>query len=482
MANSRLTKRVVDAAEPNGSGDRFLWDSELNGFGLRISSRGVKSYVLQYRLKGMPARRTTIGRHGSPWTTELARREAEKRLLKVRQGIDPVDETKQAMAELARQRRQAKVLAFDVYADLFVDLYLKENWKGTWKTGQGMLNAIKPRFKGKSLDKIKRLDIAELVESYADRPGARKLAHSILRKMFNWAVDRGDLELSPIARMKAPRAVPARRRVLSPDEIGLVWHASHYLGDIFGPFVRLLMLTLQRRDEVASLDWSEIDLDTAMWDLPAERVKNDNPHRVPLNDLALAEFKTLRPQRRGLVFTTTGTTGVSGFNKAKRRLDSLMLMMARQAAAAQGQPLDEVAVKPWRLHDLRRTGTTNLQALGIPVEVTEAVLNHISGTRGGIAGVYNLYRYDPEKRDALDAWSIKMKELADRSPYKSVILDLAVIEPVSVEPSGLETVIGSGQAINNRHSRSSDTDCRPEALSCADSKPDRVDDPLDCLW
>lgn len=411
MPNCRLTIRSVNGAEPAGKNDIYYWDTDIHGFGLRVTPAGTKSYVFQYRLKGRPARRTTIGGHGSPWTPELARKEAELRLLQVRQGVDPVELEKQRRAEEDRERTETQRLAFDIYADQFVELYLKEHWADTWKTGRGTLQPIKLAFAGKSLMEIRRTDVAALLDGYGKRPGARKLAHSVLRKLFNWAVDRGDLEHSPVAGMKAPKAVPARRRVLAPGELELVWDASQKLGELWGPFVRMLILTLQRRDEVASLDWSEIDLANAVWNLPAERAKNDHPHRVPLNALAISELKALGHRNSGLVFTTTGKTAASGFAKAKRSLDRLMVAIAAERAEKSGKENESKTLTAWRFHDLRRTGATNLQALGVPVEVTEAILNHISGTTSGIAGVYNLYRYDPEKKRALDSWANRIEQI-----------------------------------------------------------------------
>ena len=143
-------------------------------------------------------------------------------------------------------------------------------------------------------------------------------------------------------------------------------------------------------------------MDQAIWQLPSNRAKNDNPHRSPL---AIAELELLGPKKSGLVFSTTGKTGVSGFSKAKKKLDDEMLAIMRERAQKRGEAPEDVVLAPWRMHDLRRTGATNLQALGVPVEVTEAVLNHISGSIGGVAGVYNLFRYDPQKRQAIDAWA-----------------------------------------------------------------------------
>ena len=429
MARERLTKRVVDAAELPAAGVRFIWDSELRGFGLRVTVGGSKSYVLQYRMKGKPARRMTLGAHGSPWTTEGARKEAERRLIKIRQGIDPVEEERriaEALRQEAEERRlkaeeeararveaerQVQLFSFDVYADRFVELYLKENWKDSWEEAERILKRLKPHFAGKTMGEIVRTDVVELLDTYASRPGSKKIAHSVLRLMFNWAADRGDLEKSPIANMKAPKALASRRRVLTPEELVSLWPATAGLHELWSAMIRLLILTLQRREEVAALDWSEIDLDQRIWQLPPERAKNDQPHRVWLNDLAMEELKALGPRRRGLVFTTTGDTPMSGFSKVKKQLDGLLLETMQERAEKRGEDRDEIQLAPWRYHDLRRTGTTNLQALGVPVEVTEAILNHVSGSTGGIAGVYNLYRYDREKRIALDTWSKQLSTM-----------------------------------------------------------------------
>lgn len=415
MANDKISKRVVDAAEPSPRGDTFIWDTELKGFGLRVTPRAVKSYVIQYRVDGGPARRTTIGIHGSPWTPASARDYAEDFLFKVKQGIDPVAEKREA-------KKQAELLAFDGYADRFVRLYRKVNWRDSWKDGESVLNAAKPHFGTKAITAIKRKDVTDWLDGYADRPGAKKLAHSVLRKFFNWAVDEGDLEVSPIAGMKAPKAVPARKRVLNREELICAWLAAAELAEVWTAYFRVLMLTLQRREEVAGVDWNEIELDAAMWELPDDRAKNDEAHRVPLSGLAVAELKRLGPTPKGLVFTTTGETPVSGFSKVKKSLDAKMLEIMRERAEKRGEKPEKVELMPWRIHDLRRTGATNMQALGVPVEVTEAVLNHISGTRAGIAGVYNRYRYDPEKRKALDTWAAHLQNLVEgREPTTNVV-------------------------------------------------------------
>lgn len=135
------------------------------------------------------------------------------------------------------------------------------------------------------------------------------------------------------------------------------------------------------------MDWAEIDLEARTWTIPAERSKNDEAHIVPLAELAIAELKALMPLERGFVFSTTGTTPVSGYSRAKRMMDERMLKVMRKRHASAGGNPDTIQPTDWRIHDIRRTGATNLQALGIPIEVTEAVLNHISGTRAGVAGM-----------------------------------------------------------------------------------------------
>lgn len=270
-------------------------------------------------------------------------------------------------------------------------------------------NVAKPRWKKQSLASLGRADMVRLFDEYADRPGMRKMIHSLLRKLFNWAVDRGDIAASPLAGMAAPRALPSRRRVLGEEELICLWKATERAGWPWGPYVRLLILTMQRRQEVAEMDWSEIDLAAKLWRLPAERAKNDEPHIVPLSDLIVRELEVMGAQERGLVFTTNGRTPVSGFSKAKRALDADMLAIMKDRHEEQGGDPSTVVIPDWRLHDLRRTGATNLQALGVPIEVTEAVLNHISGTRAGIAGIYNRYKYEPEKKAALEAWSRRLQ-------------------------------------------------------------------------
>jgi len=413
MAVLKITKRNVDAAPKPEKNDAYFWDTDLRGFGLRVTKNGVRSYVLQYRLPGRPARRMTIGIHGSPWTPEKARARAEEILMDVKRGDDPVVSAK-------KRSRAAIDLEFARYIETFTEGYLKSEWKDTWADAKRQLELhALPHLKGRPLPEIERYEIAKVIQRLKDRPALARNTHAVLRKLFAWAVDQGDLLSSPMP--PAPPLPKARKRVLTPDEIVAVWLASYKLNRPAGQFVRLLVATLQRRNEVAELPWSELDGLHMVWRQEGERVKNENDHLVPLNTHALAVLGEMAGEkakawpRKGLIFTTTGTTAISGFSKIKAKLDKEMLpilqRLADKRADALGHEREIAFLPPWRLHDIRRTGTTQMQALGIPIEVTEKVINHKSGETAGIRGVYNLHAYTDEKRKAMDAWGAYLGKL-----------------------------------------------------------------------
>jgi integrase len=430
MAKMKITKRAVDAAPVPTKGDTYYWDTELRGFGLRVTPRGVRSYVVQYRLPGRPARRTTIGIHGSPWTPETAEKRARAILFDVKVGDDPV--------VAARKRERAAVdLEFSKYVETFSDTYLRREWGDSWGDSKRQLELhVIPQLKGRSLPEIERYEVSAVINRLRDRPALARNTHAVLRKLFAWAVDQGDLAVSPIC--AAPPMVKARKRVLTPDEVVAVWQASFGLNRPMGEFVRMLVITLQRRNEVAEMPWSELSQANAMWRLHGDRAKNDTDHLVPLNPPAidllnrmamgpvLREGATAKPwPHRGFVFSTTGSTPISGFSKVKARLDALIVpilqKLADDRADALGVARERVALHAWRLHDIRRTGTTQMQALGVPIEVTEKVINHRSGETAGIRGVYNLHAYSDEKRKALDAWAEYLDRLIKNANAPNVI-------------------------------------------------------------
>jgi integrase len=392
----RITKSSVDAAR-SGEKDQLLWDDRLPGFGCKVTRKGSKVFVYQYRMggRGSPVRRYTIGKFGSI-TADQARREAETLALKVAQGIDP-------QSVKVEKARISVDLAFSAYVDRFHRDYLTKAWPASERDALVLLRRYAvPVLRNKPLPEITRKDITAVLASARDKVATASLLFATLRRMMRWAVNQGDLERSPMEGMDAPAKAPSRDRVLSDDELRLVWKATYALGYPFGHIFRLLILTGARREEVTSLDWSELSKELAIWLLPSSRSKNGVAARQPLSTLAMEELEGLAARaggwrKAGFVFSTTGTTCSSGHSKAKARLDKEI------AAIASKEEISPPA--PWRLHDLRRTLATGLQRLGVRFEVTEAVLNHVSGSRGGVAGIYQRHDWADEKRAALEAWA-----------------------------------------------------------------------------
>ncbi|MEJ7777430.1 MAG: site-specific integrase [Sphingomicrobium sp.] len=421
MATGRLTKRSVDATHPAAK-DQFVWDDELRGFGLKVTPAGNKVFLLQYRLggRGSPTRRYTIGTYGSPWSPTAARHEAERLLQLVRQGRDP-------LAERDDRRRISSDLAFSTYADRFLEDYKKRNREASYDDAEGVLRLhLRPFFKSKALPAITRSEVASLFDTFpAERVALRRKVYAILSRMFRWAVGRGDLERSPLEGFEVPPAPTSRDRVLRDAELRLAWLAAERLGYPFGPLYRLLIGTGQRREEVSGLSWRELHRDSAEWHLPAARSKNGIASVIPLSAPVIAELDRIAEgdkwPRRGLVFTTTGETPVSGYSRGKSRLDKQMLKIAREEAEEAKEDPDQVEIEPWRVHDLRRTLATGMQRLGVRFEVTEAILNHVSGSKSGVAGVYQRHDWREEKRDALNAWAAHVQRIVSGTDKTNVI-------------------------------------------------------------
>jgi integrase len=209
-----------------------------------------------------------------------------------------------------------------------------------------------------------------------------------------------------------------RERVLSDAEVAEIWQAAGEASEPFGPIIRLLILTGQRRGEVAGMTWGELSDDLTIWSLPAERTKNGIAHNVPLSTLVRGLLQPVMREDPGkrhasgqLIFPGVAGTPFAGWSKAKIALDNAI--MARRAKAAETGGKPPAPLTPWNVHDLRRTVATGLQRLGVRLEVTEAVLNHVSGSRGGIAGVYQRHDWASEKRAALDAWATHVRSIVE---------------------------------------------------------------------
>lgn len=446
MAASKINKSTVDQAKP-GDRDAFIWDSDIPGFGLKVTPAGGKVYVFQYRIAApgeaarTTAKRYTIGKHG-PLTPDQARKRAKELAALVTQGIDPRQREIDAKAEAERKRaaeaehkRRQTDLEFGRIADLWLaDYETTPKPRGGKRSPASVRLAktvvdvhLRPNLAGKPMPDIGRDELEAIIDAIpAENQAMRRTVHVYASVLWNWAIRRRHATASPLLAMEKPAAPEARDRTLKDPDLLAVWNAAASLPAPFDAFVRLLILTGQRRGEVAGMMWSELDRDSTTWTIPKGRAKNDRAHIVPLAPAIVAELDRLALKAlggkwpgktpvwpvSGHVLTTTGKTPISGLSKAKLAVDAAIDKARKEEGS---EP-----VEPWRLHDLRRTMATGLQRLGVRFEVTEAVLNHVSGAKGGVAGVYQQHDWQDEKRTALTLWADHVSGLG-RKPKSNVI-------------------------------------------------------------
>ena len=391
----KLTKaNLARFVFPAGKTEHVLYDEDLAGFGLRMHPGGRRTWFVQYRV-GQKQRRLKIGT-ADQIDAEEARRKAKAALAKVHLGTDSALETEEAKAQAAitltltvedyLARYASKRLKPGSLAE--VERHLRRHWK---PLGERPLTSIKRALVAKRLAEIAR----------DNGPFAANRARAALSALFNWSIGEGFLDDNPVAGTHLPTEEVKRDRVLSDAEVVLVWqHAG--AGD-FGLIVKLLTLTAARRDEVGSMAWSE--LQGATWTVPGDRTKNGRPHELMLPPPAMTVLAA-QPAREGrdLVFGS-GSGPFSGWSKAKAELDARML------AALKAERGTKAVLEPWRLHDLRRTAATRMADLGVQPHIVEAVLNHVSGSKAGVAGIYNRAAYRDEKRAALALWADRVVEM-----------------------------------------------------------------------
>lgn len=427
----KITKRTVDATKP-GERDTFLWDAgdgAVKGFGLKVTPGGGKVYVLQYRMggRGASTRRYTIGRHGSPWTPDTARDEARRLLRMVEDGTDP---QASKIEERREQPPAPAVLTVAKLAERFIAEHIRANNRAPYEAVRIVNVYIVPAWGTRPAASITKRDVNTLVSEITTR-GAAVQANRVLakvKKLFAWAAEQDLIDANPAASAKPTKKETARDRVLSDAELVEVWQALDAEPYPFGPLTKLLMLTAQRRDEVAGMRWSELDLDRSMWTIPRERAKNDRAHEVPLSDTAVAVIRTVPKMQDAdgrtidLLFSTTGSTAVSGFGRAKDRLDAAILRNRRRALEEAGSNPNEAQPMPgWTYHDIRRTVTTGLARIGIAPHVADRILNHVAGSIRGVAAVYNRHGYIEERRAALDAWASQLHQIVTGAPPSNVV-------------------------------------------------------------
>ncbi|WP_027834871.1 tyrosine-type recombinase/integrase [Maritalea myrionectae] len=379
----KLTTKTIDAL-PAAVGKRYeVRDELLTGFMVRVSSVGKKVFYLNTRINGR-ARRIKIGDYPLMSLAE-ARQKAQSILRDISLGAFE-------NSAAGSPERSAPVLK-DVI-DQFIERYAKPRNKG-WKETQSILTKYTPLY-SLPIDQIHRRDVHEVLDRIVANGTATRANRALaaIKTLMNWAVDRGFLDVSPVANMRPPTKEVPRERVLTHEEICACWYGAIEEGYPFTQFTQLLILLGQRRGEVAGMRWSELDFDRGLWTLPSSRVKNGTAHFVPLPKLALDILNSIpRFLNSDYVFTTTGTSPISGFGRLKRRLDEHVGLDA----------------PGWRFHDLRRTMATGMAELRVAPHIIEAILNHKSGIFSGVAAVYNRHLYLDEKLEALELWANKIE-------------------------------------------------------------------------
>ncbi len=413
-----LTSRAVEQTRADPSKRREIPDGLLTGLYLVIQpGSGAKSWAVRYRYAGRP-RKLTLGPYPALELGE-ARDEAKAKLQIVAKGGDPASQKRKARQETIEGRN----LVANVVAD-FIERHARD--KRSRPEVERMLNHdVLPIWGSRQIQDITKRDVIELLDNL-QRRGVSTMTNrvfSVVRKLFNWAVARDIVVATPCAGMRAPVVESSRDRVLADDEIRWLWKAAEAVGYPFGPLTKLLLLTLQREGEASGLSAAELKLRDRVWTLPKERAKNGRANEVALSEAALAVINGLPTfdNKRRLLFTTTGEAPVSGYSRAKKNLDREMLAAAQEEATERGLDLSKVEIPHWTFHDLRRTGTTGMQRLGIPPHIADAILNHKSGTISGVAAIYARHSYADEKRSALEAWGRFVTTLVENNPAEDVI-------------------------------------------------------------
>jgi integrase len=392
-----LTALACDKLQPV-EGRRFdVPDDKAPGLFLTVLPSGVKVWTVRFTATGGRRKRLVIGRYPTI-AVDKARKLAGTAKNQVAAGIDP-----QAEKIVSRRTAQAG-LKEHLLGAVYESRYLKHCEK-TMRPKS--ITNIKTSFKLVFLPKFKRRPLADItpaeVLAAVEKAGDPQHAFAVGRTFFNWARSKLLIKTSPFDGLKAPTKHKPRDRVLSRDEIRMLWRACDKMDYPFGPAIKLLLLTGARRDEVMHMARSEVDLEKKTWTIPAARVKNGREHLIHLSDAAIEILKSLRTiqSKAGYCFTTTGDSPVSGYSKAKMIVDKQIAKI-----------VDGEAIPAWTFHDLRRTCATGMASVGVNIAVIERALNHIGGVTGGaLINTYQHHDFAAERREAFQAWGAHVTKL-----------------------------------------------------------------------
>ena len=414
----RFTEEVIKKlACPEGAKDLIVFDEGMPGLCLRVTKAGKKVFGFRYKRAGQ-TKHLVLGAWGTTLTLARAQKRAREERGKVSAGADPFTERK-AIEANEKAERQRVAFTVEAMIDQWGVKHLAQRTTNYRTQSENTLKAAFAKQLHKPAAGITKQDVRDSLDATvkARGPYAANHLHAAGHACWKFAIGRGDLEVNPWASVPKPAKAVARDRVLTDAEIAAVWQATEGMARTWRSMIRLLILTAQRRSEVAGMAWAELDLDNVTWVIPRERAKNGVSHLVPLSAAAIEIIRD-QPREKGgvFVFRSRGETSPSGFSKMKARLDK---------ALGDG-------VAPWVLHDLRRTAATGLQRLSVMPVVIEAALNHVSGTRSGIVGIYQRHQYEEERRDALNRWAahviglVKEAEI-ERAPAKAIVKTAASI-------------------------------------------------------
>lgn len=390
-------KELAALSVPEGRKDRLVFDSDCRNLGVRVTSK-TRTFLVQWTDPVTKRKvREPIGVWGNI-TIAQAREAARARAGDVAKGINP-------KAERERQRKQVETeraelaLTFEKLVDDWEALRLAK-MRVRYRTEA--VRAIKhslPHLLKRPAARITKAEAVAALDALvkAGKPGMAAKTHAYARAAYRWAEKRGSLSVNPFQGLPDPPRTESRDRVLSDAEVAEIWAAAGTLGYPWGPFFQMALLTLQRREEVAGMCWSEFgDLDNHIWRIDAKRMKNGKPHVVHLSATAIAILRTVpRTKDCNFVFTTTGKTHVSGYSKAKAAIDSAIVK-----ARAGGEELAD-----WWLHDFRRTGVSTLAGLGFDSIVVDKLLAHQPAKLSGTARIYHQHEFLKERAAALDTWA-----------------------------------------------------------------------------
>jgi integrase len=410
----KLTEVRLKTLKPLANKRLVEVDSEVPGLCFRVTASGARSWLIRYRVKGQPGQRYSVPGPYPTVSLAAARQRAREIIAAAKRGEDLAeDERKRAAAAAATKP--------DTVANV-AEEFIRRSLEGRDRaasyvsaTRRMFDEHMLPRWRARDIRSITRRDVVALLDSIVD-DGKPVLANRVLaaaRAMFNWAIRRGIVDASPAALVERPAEEKARERALSAEEIAVLWPVFAGLGYPFGPFFQMALATGQRRDEVARMRWADIDVSERTWTLSGTQTKARRAHAVPLSPIAweilikakdaarsLGEGSVTKAGQSAYVFTTTGTTPISGYGKAKARVDS---MVAKARTEARLDPL-----APWTIHDLRRTTASGLGKLGASRFIISRVLNHADSS---VTGIYDRHAYLAEKRHALESWGTYLSNL-----------------------------------------------------------------------